>query len=555
MNLDQFKELWLSEATLEALRAKWFEVPTEIQVKTIPLLLAWTKDIIGQAQTWTWKTAAFWLPLIEKINEEDKWVQAIILTPTRELAIQVTEEINSFKWNKKLHLATIYWWQSYTNELYKLKRWMHIIVWTPWRVMDHLRKWTLDIRSIKYFVLDEADEMLNMGFKEDIETILKTTPKEKKMLLFSATMPRAILEIAKRFMWDYEIVTTKKNQGIEQLIEQIYFQVSRNDKFDALCRIVDMEDNFLWIVFCRTKNDVDEITIKLQNRWYDVDWIHWDVKQSTREKIIARLKNWKIKLLIATDVAARWIDINNLTHVINYSLPEASEGYTHRIWRTWRAWKTWVAITFVTASEHRRLFYIQKDTNSDIKKEKLPTINDVVKRKKDRLIENIINTLDTENLAWMQDIATNLLADKDPQNVVAAILKHYCKNEFEISSYRETEDNDGRDGREAYIDNKWITRLFFAKGKNDQMTPGKIIEIVTGMIKIDSNKIKNIWIYDSFSFLNMPFADAENLLYEIKKMSKWGLPLITKAKNKEWGWRSWGWKFNRGRSRWPWRRR
>ena len=545
MNLDSFKKLWLSDLTINALKARWFEEPTEIQVKTIPLFLTWAKDIIGQARTWTWKTAAFWLPLIEKINESDKWVQAIILTPTRELAIQVTEEINSYRWGKQISMATLYWWQSYTHEFTKLKRGMHIVVWTPWRVMDHLRKWTLDITTIKYFVLDEADEMLNMWFKEDIETILETTPKQKKMLFFSATMPQAILSIAKRFMNDYEIITTKQTEKDEQLIEQIYFQVNRNDKFEALCRIVDMEDTFLGIVFCRTKNDVDDITIQLQNRWYDADWLHWDVKQSTREKILQKLKDWHINLLIATDVAARWIDINNLTHVINYSLPDGSESYTHRIWRTWRAWKTWVAITFVTASEHRRLFYIQKDTNSEIKKEKLPSVNDVLVRKKTRLIENIVNTLDDWNISSMKDIAADLLNNKDPQNVVCALLKYFCKNEFELTSYKETSEV----ARESFVDTKWVTRLFFAKWKRDWMNPGKIIEIIADHITIDKNKIRDIWIYEDFSFLNMPFAEAEELLFEIKKRSRWSLPLISKAKTKPHS------SSSRPNRAWPYKRR
>ena len=294
LTLENFKKLWLSDETVDALRKKWFEKPSEIQEKTIPLLLNWDKDIIGQAQTGTGKTAAFWLPLIERIDTSEKAVQAIVLCPTRELAIQVAEEISSFKWKKNLKLATIYWWQSYTNELSKLRRWVHIVVWTPWRIMDHLQKWTLKIDNIKYFVLDEADEMLNMWFKEDIESILETTPKEKKMLFFSATMPNEILRIAKKFMWEYDIVSVKKASLTSDLINQIYFQVNRNDKFDALCRIVDMEEEFRWIVFCKTRNDVDDVTMHLQHRSYTADWLHWDVKQSTREKIIAKLKKWTI---------------------------------------------------------------------------------------------------------------------------------------------------------------------------------------------------------------------------------------------------------------------
>ena len=343
-----------------------------------------------------------------------------------------------------------------------------------------------------------------------------------------------IFSLSERYHTFYEIE--------EQLIEQIYFQVNRNDKFEALCRIVDMEDSFLWIVFCRTKNDVDDITIQLQNRGYDADWLHWDVKQSTREKILKKLKDRKINLLIATDDAARWIDINNLSHVINYSLPDGSENYTHRIWRTWRAWKTWVAITFVTASEHRRLFYIQKDNESEIKKEKLPSLDDVLSKKKNRLIENIVNTLDDWNISSMNEIASDLLNNKDPQNVVCGLLKYFCKSEFDPSTYKET----SKPEREWFIDSKWITRLFFAKWKRDGMSPGKIIDIINDHISIDKNKIKDIGIYEEFSFLNMPFAEAEDLLSEIRKRARWALPLISKAKSKP----RWAWWFDRGNSRW-----
>lgn len=526
-NLSNFKKLWLSDNIIKALQEKWFEKPTEIQEKTIPLFLSWNKDIIWQAQTWTGKTASFWLPLLEMINENDKWVQAIILTPTRELAIQVTEEINSYKWSKKLKLATIYWWQSLSHEFSKLKSWVHIVIWTPWRIIDHLGRKSLDIWKIKYFVLDEADEMLNMWFIEDIENILKSTPKEKKMLFFSATMPKEILNIAKKYMREYDVVSIVNKQDVTNLIEQIYFQVNYWDKFEALSRIIDIEDVFLWIIFCRTKNDVDTLTNQLQNRWYNADWLHWDIKQSLREKILNKLKDWKINILVATDVAARWIDINNLTHVINYSLPWDSESYTHRIWRTWRAWKTGTAITFVTPDEYRKLFFIQKDTKNDIKKEKLPSVSDVLENKKQRIIEWILNNANKEDLSNLINIAKELLKKWSPENIIAWMLKTFYKNELEPASYRNINENN------SWIDNQWITRLFIARWKRDWMNPRKIIKIIKDLIKIDPYKIENITVMDEFSFLNMPFLEAEQLLNEIKKTTKyWSKPLIVKAKKK-----------------------
>lgn len=526
-NLSNFKKLWLSDEIVQALQKKWFEQPTEIQEKTIPLFLNWTKDIIGKAQTWTWKTASFGLPLLEMINESDKWVQAIILTPTRELAIQVTEEINSYKWIKKIKLATIYWWQSISNELIKLKWWVHIVVWTPWRVMDHLDRRTLDISKVKYFVLDEADEMLNMWFIEDIEFILKSTPKEKKMLFFSATMPAPIMNIAKKYMREYEMVSVEKKLESKNLIEQIYFQVWHWDKFEALCRIIDIEDTFLWIVFCRTRNEVDMVTSQLQNRGYNADWLHWDIKQSLREKILNKLKDWKINILIATDVAARWIDVNNLTHVINYSLPWDSESYTHRIWRTWRAGKTGTAITFVTPDEYRKLFFIQKDTKNEIKKEQLPSVKDILENKKQRIINWIINTINKEDLSHLLWIAQELLSKWSAENVITAMLKSFYKDELEPNAYKDIAE------KNAPIDNQWITRLFVARWKRDGANPRNIITFIKKLIKIDANDIRDIAIFDDFSFMNMPFNEAEQLLNEIKRTTKyWSKPLITKAKKK-----------------------
>lgn len=527
-NLSNFSKLGLSDIIIKALQEKWFEKPTEIQEKTIPLFLKWNKDIIGQAQTWTGKTASFWLPLLELINESDKWIQAIILTPTRELAIQVTEEINSYKWVKKLKLATIYWWQSISHEFAKLKGWIHIVIWTPWRIMDHLDRKSLNISKVKYFVLDEADEMLNMWFIDDIEFILQSTPQDKKMLFFSATMPKIIVNIAKKYMREYEVVSVTDKQDVTKLIEQIYFQVNHWDKFEALSRIIDIEDQFLWIVFCRTRNEVDVVTNQLQNRWYNADWLHWDIKQSLREKILNKLKVWKINILVATDVAARWIDINNLTHVINYSLPWDSESYTHRIGRTWRAWKTGTAVTFVTPDEYRKLFFIQRNTNNEIKKEKLPSASDVLQNKKQRIIDWIINTANKEDLSNVLEIAKELLSKWwTPENLVAAILKTYYKNELEPKNYKNISEAN------SLIDNQWVTRLFIARWKRDWINPRNIIKLINELIRIDSHKIKDIAIFDEFSFLNMPFLEAEQLLKEIKKTTRyWSKPLIVKAKKK-----------------------
>jgi len=336
-----FADLWLSEKILEKIEKKWYKYPSPIQEWVIPLLLKSEKDIIWQAQTWTWKTASFAIPILERLDVNSKDVQALILTPTRELAIQIWEEITSFadKWVK---IQLVYGWQNYSKEIEWFKRKPQIVVWTTWRIIDHItRKKTLKVDNLKYLVLDEADEMLNMWFVEDIEQILKYTPENKKTLLFSATMPKWIRNIVNKYIKEYNEVKIEKTELTNPNIIQKYYKVDDKDKFDALCRIIEIEFDFYWLIFCRTKANVDEVSSKLIQRWYKAEWIHWDISQNLREKTLARFKNKAIKILVATDVAARWIDINDLTHVINYNLPENPETYTHRIWRTARAGKSW----------------------------------------------------------------------------------------------------------------------------------------------------------------------------------------------------------------------
>lgn len=389
--LAKFKALGLSDSTLKALKKKGFEEPTPIQEKVIPLFLKGECDIIGQAQTGTGKTTAFGAPIIEKIHEKSGKIQAIILTPTRELAIQVSEELNSLKGDKKLHIIPIYGGQSMTQQLRALKSGVDIVVGTPGRVIDHLERKSLNLKDVAYFVLDEADEMLNMGFIDAIKEILNATGPEKRMLFFSATMPKAILGIVKKYMQKYEHVAIEE-ELVTDLTEQIYFEVQENDKFEALCRIIDIEDDFYGLIFCRTKTDTSRLAQNLGDRGYLVDALHGDLSQQEREKILNKFRKQKINILVATDVAARGIDIIELTHVINYSLPQDPDSYVHRIGRTGRAGKQGTAITFVTSTEYRRLTYIKKTSKSDMKKGRLPEIKDVIKAKRARVKAELEST-------------------------------------------------------------------------------------------------------------------------------------------------------------------
>ncbi len=308
-----FKDLWINDFLLKKIQKKWYKNPSPIQEAVIPLLLKWEKDIIWQAQTGSWKTAAFALPLLQKIDPNFKSVQAVILAPTRELAIQIANEFKSFS-DKNLRIQLLYGWQSIQKELDGLKRKPQIVIWTTWRILDHLiNKKSLDVNNLKYLVLDEADEMLNMWFIEDIEKILKYTPENKQILLFSATMPKAIKNLAMKYLNKPDEVKIERKELTNPNIEQKYYMVDNKNKFDALCRILETEPDFYGIIFCRTKSDVDEISKNLLKKWYKAEAIHWDISQNLRERTLWRFRNQAVKILVATDVAARWIDINNLT--------------------------------------------------------------------------------------------------------------------------------------------------------------------------------------------------------------------------------------------------
>ena len=442
-DLEKFRQLGISEQTLKALAKKGFEEPSPIQAITIPLLLSGEKDIMGQAQTGTGKTAAFGIPIIEKLHHGKKNVQAIILAPTRELAIQIAEEMNSLKGEKVLEIVPIYGGQSIDMQLSRLQRGVDIVVGTPGRVLDMIHRGCLILDKVTFAVLDEADEMLNMGFIEDIEEILSKTGPDKRMLMFSATMPHQIIAIAEKFMREYEVVTVKKQQLTTALTDQIYFEVRREDKLEALTRIIDIEDDFYALVFCRTKNDVDEITEKLVYRGYAAEALHGDISQAQRIKVIDRFKRKKFNILIATDVAARGIDINNLTHVINFSIPQEAESYIHRIGRTGRAGKTGTAITFVTPSEYRKLTFIQKLTNTEIRRERLPTPKDIIANKKIKFKEAITNLMVTEKHLDYLSLAGELLKDAEPEAVLAAMLKFTFKEDLMAVSYSDLGSHSG----------------------------------------------------------------------------------------------------------------
>jgi ATP-dependent RNA helicase DeaD len=521
--LTKFKELGLSETTLRALKKKGFEEPTPIQEKVIPILLAQDTDIIGQAQTGTGKTAAFGLPLIEKIEKRPKGVKAIILVPTRELAIQVSEELNSLKGRKSIDIVPIYGGQSIELQLRRLRSGVDIVVGTPGRIIDHLNRKSLKLDKISYFVLDEADEMLNMGFIDDIEDILKNTNDDKRILLFSATMPDRIRDLAKKYMKDYKVVKITKKQLATTLADQIYFEVNERDKFEALCRIIDVEKDFYGLIFCRTKVDVENLANKLIDRGYQADALHGDISQYQRERIMRKFKSRRTNMVVATDVAARGIDIQNLTHVINYDLPQNPEYYVHRIGRTGRAGKEGTAITFVTPEEYRKLIYIKRITKSEIRKEEIPKVSQIIDIKKNRIKQEIFSIIEDENNELYNDFAKELLQDHSPEEVIAALLKYSFKSDLDENSYNKI--------HRVSIDNKGTTRLFVALGRSDDITPKKLVAMIKEEINIKDRLIKDIKIFDNFSFVTLPFEEAEVLLKVFKK-KRGRRPIIEKAREK-----------------------
>ncbi len=511
-NLHEFKELGVSQNILEALRRKGFEQPTPIQKQAIPHMLAEKGDFVGMAQTGTGKTAAFGIPIIEKIDERSPTPQVLILAPTRELAIQVSEELNSLKGQKRLNIIPIYGGQSMGLQLKHLKRGVDIVVGTPGRVMDHMRRGTLVLDRVKYVVLDEADEMLNMGFIDDVREILTKTNPDRQTYLFSATMPREIEDISRRFMKNRTILRTENRNVTTDLTDQIYFEVAESDKLEALCRIIDIEEDFYGLIFCRTKNDVDKVTAQLIDRGYDAEGMHGDVSQMQREKILNRFKKQQINIVVATDVAARGIDVQNLTHVINYSLPQDPQAYVHRIGRTGRAGNEGTAITFITPQEHRRLMMIKRMAKTDIRKEKLPKISDIIDAKKARILAEVERLADTETPEGIYMLARDILANNDPVDAVAALLQHAFEDELNPANYNEI--------RNVYPKIKGKTRLMISIGKRNNMSKRKLVEFIKKRARIDDRRIDDVQVFNDYSYITVPFRDAERVLQTFKRENR-----------------------------------
>lgn len=507
----KFEDMGLSIDILKAVKYMGFEEASPIQAKAIPLMKE-GYDVIGQAQTGTGKTAAFGIPLLEKIDPRNKKLQAVILCPTRELAIQVAEEIrNLAKFMHGIKLVPIYGGQEIVKQIRSLKSGTQIIVGTPGRVMDHMRRKTIKMDHVHTVVLDEADEMLNMGFLEDMETILGSVPEERQTLLFSATMPKPILEISKKFQKNAQIVKVTKKELTVPNIEQYYYEVKPKNKEEVLARLLDIYDPKLSVVFCNTKKEVDLLVQSLLGRGYFAAALHGDLKQEQRDRVMQGFRSGKTDILVATDVAARGIDVDDVEAVFNYDLPQDDEYYVHRIGRTGRAGRGGKAFSFVTGKEVYKLKEIQRYCKTKIYAQKVPSLNDVANTKMEKLLDEVEYIIENEELAGMLNVIESRInhSDYTAMDMAAAFLK-MC------SGLNEPEREEEMDFEDTSASESGMVRLFINIGKKSKAKPGDILGAIAGESGLDGRLVGTIDMYDKYTFVEVPREYAKTVLKAMK---------------------------------------
>lgn len=492
MNEIKFSNLGLKDTLLKSIEELGFEKPSQIQAEAIPVAIE-GYDLIGQAQTGTGKTAAFGCGIINHISKKDG-LSAIILAPTRELAIQVNDELKRLSKYDELSILPVYGGDPINNQIRNLKRNVNIVVGTPGRVLDHIKRGTINLDKIRFLVLDEADEMLNMGFIDDLEDIIKKLPENRQTLLFSATMPEQIKKLAKRYMKpDAKHIAIKKTSMTVSKISQSFFEVSHKTRFEALCRVLDFDTPSSAIIFCRTKKGVDELVEGMQSRGYVVEGMHGDMSQVHRLRTLKKFKEGSLNYLVATDVAARGIDVEGITHVINYDLPQDVESYVHRIGRTGRANREGIAYSLVSPKEYSMLKQIKLVTKGDISRKSIPTVNEIFDSKSDSILDDVSNTINDSDYSKFIPIAKELSEKFDNVDLIAALIK----NQFNSDLL----DNYSSNVLEAPKSED--VRLFLSIGRRDGITPKSLVNFIKDTARIRATSIGDIDILENFSFVNI----------------------------------------------------
>ena len=545
-----FQDLALDKSLLKILDEVGYESPSPIQAQTIPLLLE-GRDIIGQAQTGTGKTAAFALPLISNMDLKQKDPQLLVLAPTRELAIQVAEAFQKYAtYMKNFHVLPVYGGADYSGQIRALKRGVHVVVGTPGRVMDHIRKGTLKLDGLSALVLDEADEMLRMGFIDDVEWILEQTPDERQIALFSATMPQQIRRIATKYLNNPEQVTIKVKTATAETIRQRFWPVSGLHKLDALTRILEAEEFDAMIIFVRTKNSTAELADKLSARGYAAAALNGDIAQNQRERTIKNLKNGKLDIIVATDVAARGLDVERISHVVNYDVPHDTESYIHRIGRTGRAGREGDAILFVAPREKRMLASIEKATRKKIERMELPSTEVINDKRISKFKQRISDTLANEDLSMFAQLVEQYEQEHNvPAIEIASALAHLLQGEIPLllqnkpqRKFKDDWDRNDRDQGKGRRDrnredrpqrersprrerqprdtaqDEGMDRYRIEVGHDHQVKPGNIVGAIANEADIESKYIGRISIYDDYSTVDLPEGMPKELLYTLKKV-------------------------------------
>ncbi len=487
-----FDRLGLADDVLAAIKDMGFEEPSQIQAQIIPTLML-GNDAIGQAQTGTGKTLAFGAPMMSILKKSKRKVAGLVLAPTRELAVQVSDELARIAKKTNLRVLPVFGGAPIDRQMRALREGVDIVVGTPGRVIDLIGRKKLNVEDIEFFVLDEADEMLNMGFIEDVEEILSHASENRQTMLFSATMPPAIKNLAKRFMKpDADHIAVKNVSMTVDKVEQYYYEIKHRDRFESLCRILDATDYSNVLIFCNTKVNVDKLTDHLKGRGYDVDSMHGDINQAQRMRVLSKFKDGAIEILVATDVAARGIDVENITHVINYDLPQDLEAYVHRIGRTGRAGRSGVALTLVTPREYMAIKRIEKVTHSKILRKEIPTVEDIFESKYSSMVNEISEELEKGEYKKFLPQVLKLDEDHNLAEVAAALMMMRYRDEVSFD-YTKNKLDEGNAN----------ARVFMTVGKMDGLNPLKLLKFLQSNVKVDSRDIGDIEILEKFSFFEV----------------------------------------------------